>query len=387
MKPQEFIQCRTGKVIRTRQGYWAFIPNSLPPALNWTPRLVSRLSEASAALGELAATSRYLQISPICIVPFYRREARYSSIIDELESDPVESDLAIATVFPPRQHTGYEQALDYGGQLATKTPFSLEGLKAVHARLMTEGGDRESAPGTIRTSQNWVGPPGSTVETAPFVPPPADRLDSLLARLETFAGSATHLPPLIRIGMLHYQLEAIHPFTSGNGRTGRIITSTLLAAWGGLPYPLLHLSSYFEKQRQEYFDHLMAVSQESAWEAWLVFFLQSVIAEARQTQKRLHSLTDLRERYRQMTASNRAAARLLAVVDHLFSQPVTSINQTAAALEVNFAVAQRYIQQLEAGGIIREITGQARHRLYFAEDIQAALENRAADLQQFIVGK
>jgi Fic family protein len=376
MKPQEFIQCRTGKVIRTRQGYWAFIPNSLPPALNWTSRLVVRLSEAAAALGELAATSRLLPISPSCITPFFRREARSSSRLDGHMADPIDPDSVGDSLFPlhdpknpDRRLHHYEQALVYAVQLAANTSFSLDGLEDVHARLIVGEGDRVAAPGGFRTSQNWVGPLGSTVETAPFVPPPASRLPVLLSQFETFAAAATQFPALIRVGLLHYQLEALHPFETGNGRTGRIFTSALLYAWGGLPYPLLHLSAYLETHKKEYFDHLMAVSRKSAWEAWLAFFLQAVISEAGQTQERLHNLNDLRQRYQQMTAGNRAAARLMRAVDHLFSQPLTSINEVAEALGVNYPVAQRYMLQLEEAGIIQEITGQARNRLYRAEQI------------------
>ncbi len=381
MKPQEYIQSRTGKVIRSRRGYWAFIPYPLPPPLDWTPRLVSTLSAAAEGLGKLAATSALLPVGRACVRPFFRREARYSSSIAGLHTDPLDAYLAEATASqapasndPPEQVLEYEQALALAVRLAGESSFSLEGLKAVHARLAPADASTLAAPGEFRSIQNWVGPPGSTVETAPFVPPPAARLPALLADLESFARTATHLPPLIRIGLLHYQLEALHPFETGNGRTGRIYNSAQLAAWGGLPHPLLHLSDDLERQRESYFDHLLAVSRKSAWEAWLVFFLQGVIDAARATRQRLHDLNDLRERYRQTAAASRAADRLMAVVDHLIAQPVTNINRVAEALGVNFPAAQRYVDTLEAAGIVREITGQARNRLYLAEEILAIVD-------------
>ncbi len=382
MNPQEFIQCRTGKVIRTRQGYWAFIPNALPPAVDWTPRLVAGLSSAAAALGELSATCRLLPISLFCIQPFFRHEARCSLRIDGIMTGPGEP---FSTAVSPAQDRGfkspagvqhnYEQALRYAVQQAENPPFSLDRLKAVHKRLRVGEDVSESTPGQFRTSQNWVGPPGSTLETAPFVPPPASRLLPLLFQLETFTAAATLFPPLIRTGLVHYQLAALHPFENGNGQTVRIFTSALLNAWGGLPHPLLHISPYLDRNRGSYFDHLMAVSRKSAWEAWLSFFLEGVTAEAHETRDRLHNLNNLREGYRQATAGNRAAARLMAVVDHLFTQPAADINQVAAALGVNYPVAQRYIQQLEAAGIVREITGQARNRIYCAERILETIES------------
>jgi Fic family protein len=276
---------------------------------------------------------------------------------------------------PPGVQQNYERALGYAVQPVEVPPFNLDRLKTVHKRLIAGEDGSESTPGQFRTSQNWVGPPGSTLETAPFVPPPASRLLPLLSQLETYTATSTRLPPLIQVGLVHYQLAALHPFTNGNGRTVRIFTSALLNAWGGLPHPLLHLSAYLDRNRGSYFDRLMAVSRKSAWEAWLSFFLAGVTAEAYETRDRLHNLNNLREGYHQATAGNRAAARLTAVIDHLFTQPVADINQVAAAIGVNYPVAQRYIQQLEAAGIVREITGQARNRLYCAERILETIES------------
>jgi Fic family protein len=177
------------------------------------------------------------------------------------------------------------------------------------------------------------------------------------------------LPPLIRLGLAHYQFEAIHPFLDGNGRVGRLLISLLLGAWGLMPQPLLYLSAYFEAHRQGYYDQLLAVSQRGAWNEWLTFFLDGVIVQSRDAVQRIQRLQDLGERYRQRVQATRAAARMLQVVDLLFANPLITVSTVQSALKVQFPVAQRYVNQLISAKVLREITGRARNRVYRAEEI------------------
>ncbi|HEC33998.1 MAG TPA: Fic family protein, partial [Chloroflexi bacterium] len=170
------------------------------------------------------------------------------------------------------------------------------------------------------------------------------------------------------------QFEAIHPFLDGNGRIGRLLITLLLCAWRLMPEPLLYMSAYFEAYRQTYYDLLLAMSRDGVWQDWLIFFLRGVAVQARDGVTRSERLQDLREQYRQQVQAERAAARLLQAVDLLFARPVVTVRDVETTLGVNFSTAQRYVNRLEEAGLLREITGQARNRVYCADEILRMLE-------------
>ena len=381
MKPEKFRDSPSGKLVRTPGEYWAFTPNPLPPKIEWTLDLVESLSEADRALGELAGLSRSLLNPYLMILPFVRREAVLSSRIEGTRASL--SDLyayeAVQLEFfdPPadvREVHNYVQALEYGlGRLQT-LPVSLRLIRDIHERLMEGVRGERQTPGEFRHSQNWIGPPGSTLNDASYVPPPVTEMLEALGSLEKFLHSPGKLPPLIRLGLIHYQFESIHPFLDGNGRVGRLLIPLLLCAWNLLPEPVLYLSAYFEEYREGYYDLLLSVSQKGRWEDWLRFFLRGVVIQSRDAVVRIQRLQGLRERYREQVQSARAAARLLQVVDLLFARPILTIRQVAAELAVNFPTARRYVDRLEADGILREVTGGARNRVYRADEILAAID-------------
>jgi Fic family protein len=196
---------------------------------------------------------------------------------------------------------------------------------------------------------------------------------------ERFLHRPSPLPPLVRLGLIHYQFEVIHPFLDGNGRIGRLLITLLLCAWELLPEPLLYLSAYFEAHRQAYYDLLLAVSQRGVWDEWMVFFLRGVATQSRDAIRRVGRLQELRERYREQFQKMRAAARLLQVVDLLFAQPVLTVRQVGAALGVNAASASRYVKRLEDAGLLREMTGQARNRVFRADEVLRVIEEPLPD--------
>jgi Fic family protein len=273
-----------------------------------------------------------------------------------------------------REVYNYVRALEYGIERLRTLPLSLRLIREIHALLMEGVRGEHWTPGEFRRSQNWIGPPGCTLNDAPFVPPPVPEMQEALDAFERFLHTPSSLPPLVRLGLIHYQFEAIHPFLDGNGRIGRLLITFLLCAWDLLPEPLLYLSAYFEAQRQIYYDLLLAVSQKGAWEDWLSFFLRGVANQARDAVARAGRLQELRERYREQFQAVRAAARLLQVVDLLFAQPVLTTSQVAETLGVSFPSAQQYVNRLEEANILREITGQARNRVYRADEVLQAIE-------------
>lgn len=381
MNPEDFRNSTSGRLIHTTQGYWAFVPNPLPPPLKWTPLLVAHLSDADRALGELAGMGRSLLNPHLLVRPLIRREAVLSSRIEGTRASLedvlayetkqmalFERDTDVAEVYK------YVLALEYGLKRLEKLPISLRLIREIHARLMEGVRGENLTPGEFRRSQNWIGPPGSMLETATYVPPPVDEMTRALDALEGFLYQPLDLPPLARLGLIHYQFEAIHPFLDGNGRVGRLLISLLLCAWQMLPQPLLYLSAYFEASRQAYYDRLRDVSEGGAWEAWLNYFLVGVASQSRDAAARIRGLQDLRETYRARFQRGRGAARLLQLVDLLFANPVVTVRQVQGALRVDFPAAQRYVNQLVKGELLREITGRARNRVFRADEIIAVIE-------------
>jgi cell filamentation protein, protein adenylyltransferase len=381
MDPQAFRSELAGRLIRSPVGYWAFVPHALPPKLPWTSGLVTMLSDADRALGELAGLGRSLPNPHLLMSPFAHQEAVLSSRIEGTRaslSDLYAYEAQQLALFESPQDVhevhNYVRALEYGLERLPSLPLSLRLIREIRGRLMENVRGERQDPGEFRRSQNWIGPPGCLLSDAIFVPPPVPQMHQALNALEVFLNAALSLPPLVHLGLVHYQFEAIHPFLDGNGRMGRLLVVLLLCAWNLLPRPWLYLSAYFEAHRQEYYDLLLGVSQHGAWEAWLLFFLRGVENQSRDAVYRAGRLQALREEYRARFQAARAAARLLRLVDLLFARPVLTVRQVEHALEVDFAAAQRYVRQLEQAGLLREITGHARNRVYRADEVLSAIE-------------
>jgi Fic family protein len=386
MHPNDFEPGAPGQIIRRPTGYWAFIPHPLPPQIEWTPALLRALSQADRALGELAGLGHTLLNPHLLMQPFIRREAVLSSRIEGTRaslSDLYAYEAAGGAVRPAlfdlpddvAEVRNYVRALQVGLQRLQALPISSRLFRELHACLLEGVRGEEWTPGEFRRSQNWIGPPGSTLQTAVMVPSPVEAMQRTLGQLEQYIHAGEDLPPLVRLALIHYQFEVIHPFLDGNGRVGRLLISLLLCAWELLPQPLLYLSAYFEAHRQAYYDHLLAVSTRGAWTTWLIYFLQGVASQAADGIARIRRLQALHDAYRAQFQTRQAAARLLQVVDRLFEQPIFTIPQLADALDVPYPSAQRYVQQLEASGSVREITGQARNRVYRADDILSAIDS------------
>ena len=381
MNPEEFRHSDSGKVIHTQQGYWAYIPNPLPPNIQWSLAVVSALSEADRGLSKLNMFAEAFPFNQTLIIPFVRREAVLSSRIEGTRAS-----LADLYTYEARQLSflepvgdvsevfNYVRALEYGLERVKTLPVSLRLIREIHARLMENVRGGQLTPGEFRRSQNWIGPSGSTLESAIYVPPPVDEMHAALDAMEKFIHASSQIPPLVRAGLLHYQFEAIHPFLDGNGRMGRLLIILLLHEWHVLSQPLLNLSVYFEAQRQEYYARLLEVSKIGAWEEWLLFFLTGVSKQAFNDAVRLENLLSLRVDYQERIRAGRRQERLEQVLDLVFQRPILRIRQVETALGIPYMTAERCIERLVKAGILREVTGKRRNRLYQADEILAAIE-------------
>jgi Fic family protein len=376
MKPEDFRSTRAGKAIRTRNGYWAFIPAPLPPDLDWTPALVTALSDAEREIAKLTTLAGNFPFPHLLIQPFIRQEAVLSSRIEGTRAsltDLYNYESAQMSFLEPdddvREVHNYVLALEYGLKRLQTLPVSLRLIRELHANLLEGVRGGQLTPGKFRISQNWIGAAGSTLETA--------TMHEALDRLEKFIHADTELPALVRAGLIHYQFETIHPFLDGNGRVGRLLMVLLLKEWDILPQPILNLSAYFERYRQEYYDHLLAVSQRGQWEAWLRFFLRGLTAQAQDSAFRVTRLQGIRTKYETLVQMDRNAQRMSAVIDFIFSRPILTLRQLETALEIPYMAAKRYVDKLVEAGVLRETTGYARNRVFMAYEVFQALENPA----------
>ena len=382
MNPEDFIAKEAGQAIFTQRGYWAFIPAPLPPALDWQTDLVELLTKTERSLATLANIGYAFPAPHIMVRPFIYREAVLSSRIEGTQTTLAglyaykASQMELIEASPDAHEVhNYVIALEYGIERLKTLPVSLRLIREIHERLMTGVRGDLWTPGEFRRSQNWIGSPGSLLESAAYVPPPVDEMHVALDSLEKFIHTPSDLPDLVRLALIHYQFEAIHPFLDGNGRIGRLLIALLLCEWGILPQPLLYLSAYFEQNRSAYYEHLRSVSQKGTWQAWLTFFLRGLWEQSEEAQKRVRALVALREKYAQQLNNERTAARLMQVVDFLLEQPLLTIGQLQAGLNLkDYKAAQRYINTLEGYGILEEITGQARNRKYRATEILHTIE-------------
>jgi Fic family protein len=376
MDPKDYRSHAAGRTILTPTGFWAFVPNPLPPDIAWTLPLVSALAEAERDLSRLAVLAGTFPFPRLLIQPFIRNEAVISSRIEGTHASLVDLytyETAQLSFFEQtddvREVYNYVRATDYGLERLKTLPVSLHLIRELHSKLMEDVRGGTLTPGEFRRSQNWIGPVGSTPSSAPYVPPPVEEMYQTLDALEKFTHADTQIPPLARAGMIHYQFEAIHPFLDGNGRVGRLLIVLLLCEWGLLSQPLLNLSAYIEHYRQEYYDHLLAVSQRGAWETWLRFFLRGVSEQARDGVVRMERLQAIRIKYQAIVEADRNPERISAVVDFLFSRPIFSVRQVTDGLDIPFKTTQDYVEKLVQAGVLREITGYARNRIFQADEI------------------
>ncbi|MCC6145979.1 MAG: Fic family protein [Anaerolineaceae bacterium] len=381
MNPEDFQETISGHLISIPEGGFAYVPNPLPPRnLTWDSGLIEVLSLADRALGELAGIGRSLPNPHLLVRPFLRREAVLSSRIEGTQASLADV-LAFEAIQLPlfdaphdvREVHNYVRALEYGLERMSSLPVSLRLICELHGILLEGVRGEQFRAGEFRQGQNFIGPPGGSLATATFVPPPPKEMMETLQQLELYINEASNLPPLIRLGIIHYQFEAIHPFPDGNGRLGRLLVPLLLCAWNLLPQPLLYLSAFFETNRPDYYANLRGVSEKGNWNAWLSFFLSGVSSQAIDAAARVKRINDLRENYRQRFQQGRSAARLLQVVDLLFARPLISVRTVEEELALPYPTAERYIDELVKQGIL-EGTGKARNRVFRANEILQVIE-------------
>lgn len=365
---------RSGRYQAQPTGYRAFIPSRLPPvpAIRIDGELQRRLSDADRALGRLDGSVQTLPNPDLFVYMYVRKEAVLSSQIEGTQSslqDLLSAEARVLDADMPRdvdEVVNYVRAMSHGLARLDQLPVSVRLIREIHAELLRDVRGSRLTPGELRRSQNWIGPGGSTLTNATFVPPPPEEVPAALGDLETFLHATDDLPLLVKIGLAHAQFETIHPFLDGNGRVGRLLITFLLCEREALSKPVLYLSHYFKGHRQEYYDRLQAVRDAGDWEGWLEFFLRGVSEVSVQAADTARRILLVREEHRTLITERlgRAAGNGHRILQSLYDHPIVSAKQIQDLIGTTFAAANQIIHRLVEIGILFEITGQARHRRF-----------------------
>lgn len=359
----------------------AFVPAPLPPKppLEFDAARSQRLERALLALGRLDAITGLLPEPDIFLYAYVRKEAVLSSQIEGTQSSLsdlllFELDQAPGVPFDDVvEVSNYVAALEHGmARLREGFPLCNRLLREQHARLLASGRGAGKAPGEFRATQNWIG--GTRPGNAIFVPPPPQEVEPCMAELERFLHDKTGPGALVKAALAHVQFETIHPFLDGNGRVGRLLIAFVLHHEGVLQQPLLYLSLYFKQHRDEYYRLLDSVRRTGDWEAWLDFFLEGVALTAQDAVQTAHHLLALFAADRaSIAALGQSAANALRVFDALRHRPVAHLKLLAESAGVSFSTATRAIEALQKLGIVREITGKSRGRVFAYDQYLATL--------------
>jgi Fic family protein len=373
MKIDLFKKSSAGTLSKALGGYWTYLPNPLPPQISPDWSLINRLSEADRALSKLSGLGSLLPNPHLLISPYIRKEAVLSSriegtvtLVEDLlfvEAEPSE----IPSAPDWKTVRNYVNAMNFGLSRLSTLPLSLRLVREIHEILMQE--DKSAMPGEFRTAQNYIAPPGTPFDEATFVPPPPEKLATILAKWEKYLHTATIEPPLIQCALMHYQFEAIHPFKDGNGRVGRLLITLFLCERGLMSQPLLYLSAYLEKHRDEYYNRLLEVSQKGAWLEWISFFLRGVVEQANAASKLTENTLNLQSKYREQIGNTRVPQAALKLMDHIFFNPVISVSHLASTWKMHFPTVQTGVNYLVKHGVLEEVTGRPRNRLYVAREL------------------
>lgn len=323
-------------------------------------------------MGRLDGSIQTLPNPDLFVLMYVRKEAVLSSQIEGTQSSLADVLEVEASVFEPHHPSdvgevlNYVSAMNHGLKRLAELPLSVRLIKEIHNKLLHNVRGREKSPGEIRTSQNWIGPQGCTLTTATFVPPPPHEVPGALGDLERFIHSDYHIPPLIKIGMIHAQFETIHPFLDGNGRVGRLLITFLLVQNEILMKPVLYISHYFKRNRSEYYERLQAVRDKGDWEGWIKFFLIGIATVSSEATDTARAIVGLREHHRSLVTQRfgRAAGNGLTILEELFRTPIMTIGQVQKRLGITYPPASGLVQRFVDAGILFEVTGQERYRVY-----------------------
>jgi Fic family protein len=362
-------------IFREQYQYKSFSPSEINQEWTWTdPKINTLLSEANLRLGELNAFSLYVPDIDIFIQMHVVKEATTSSRIEGTQTNIEDALISKADLLPERRDDwqevqNYISAMNFAINQLAKVPVSTRLLKEAHDRLLQSVRGEHKQPGEYRTSQNWIG--GSSLNDAIFIPPHHEEISDLMNDLEKFIhNDQIEVPPLIRIALAHYQFETIHPFLDGNGRLGRLLITLYLVSNGLLAKPTLYLSEYFEKNKNLYYDNLTLARTRNNLGQWTKFFLVGVIETSKKGIKTFQQILLLKDRIEQKKIAfmGKKIPRARALMNLLYKTPTLNATSVEKNLGVSKVTANALIKDFVGAGILKEVTGYKRHRVFVFQE-------------------
>lgn len=363
---------RTGNFVNQLSGdisYNAFIPEKLPFEVRMDSDLQSLLSKADLALGRLDGVADILPDVNFFILMYLRKEATLSSQIEGTQATFVDVIKAEAKIEDTEIHKDVEEILNYirtlnfGTYRSQQLPLSLRLIKEMHRELLKGVRGETKSPGDFRTSQNWVG--GVSIKTATYIPPPHHAVVELMGNIEDYLHDKSPVPVLIKTGLVHAQFEIIHPFLDGNGRMGRLLITYYLCEQGVLREPLLYLSDFFKRNKGIYYDKLTDFRRSDDIEGWLKFFLEGVIETSRNAVESARKIIKLREdTYEKISGMGGSSEKGMILLKSLFQVPMVRVKDVEKIVDLKNPNALALVAKFVAKGILKEITGKQRHRVY-----------------------
>ena len=391
MDINDFIKNFPGKLKETKgttpeSKVFAFVPNGLPPKLEYDLELTNLLAQAESSLGKLSSAGRFLPNPHLLISPYLKQEAVLSSKIEGTQASLSDYFIYEAIKKEGKKNIGlkeienYVEAATQALEALKKEKISIRLIKDIHKTLVRGVRGDNLIPGEIRGTQNWIGPEGCKIEEATFVPPPASSLADLLLDLQRFVNSPQEnkdMRPLIQCALMHYQFESIHPFFDGNGRIGRLLIILYLCENKLSSQPLLYLSAYFEKNRGEYYRRLREVSMKNEWISWIKFFLKGVAIQAEAATSVSEKIMDLQKKYTLSLQKNSGGnLKTQAIIDQLFINPYITIPTAQKLLKASFPTAKKHMEILEHLGIVREVAiKNSKAQVYLAEELLKTIKD------------
>ena len=354
--------------------YNFFIPNPLPPKVEFDEELVLILSKAEEKLGKLSGIGLTLPSPNLLIIPYLRKEAIMSTRIEGTRISMQEVLLSEAKekeekTKDAQEVINYINTVNYALTKIEKSPINVELIKNMHKVLMEEIRGDERSPGEFREVQNWIGSELSKVSDANFVPPNPEAVPKLMEDLIDYLNSEHNVPVLVRCALMHYQFETIHPFCDGNGRIGRSLITVYLCKKKKMIKPLLYISEFFEKYRLEYNELLFRTGQTGKFENWIKFFLKAVEVQSEDALVRAYKLLDLREAYRKRVQREAQSSDILSIIDYLFSNPFITVKKAQMISDVTYPTAKRYMEKLAEYEILKETNRLQREKTFVAHEI------------------
>ena len=368
---------RSGELITNLSGeaaYQSFKPSPLPPnpELNINSDIVKKLVEANRDLVRLDTAAKLIPNVELFISMYVRKEALISSQIEGTQctlDDILDPDIDGNSNLDVGDVINYVRACTYAINRLNKLPLCNRLLREIHGELLAGVRGQEKNPGEFRRSQNWIGAANCTLREARYIPPNVEDMNDALNDLERYMNDGDDYDPLIRIALIHYQFETIHPFLDGNGRVGRLMILLYLMEQGYISKPIIYISYFLKKNQIEYYDRISEVRRSGNYEQWITFFLEAVSAAAKDSLATVEKLSELHDRNSgKLPITTRMNDNVRRLFDYIEQYPIIDIKRTAAALEVSYNTASAAVGKLVHVGILKETTNAARNRVFAYEE-------------------